>query len=177
MSRRRASTRAAASACGRSSAASFAEGATLLLTTQYLEEADELADPIAVVDHGHIIAHGTATSSSRSVGGERIEVIVRSIRRPRARQGAAATDSASSTQIDEESRRSRCPRNEGVQQLIRVGRGLDEAGIAIDDIGLRRPTLDDVFLVLTGHAAPKASEDGKADPPASRAGTSRSDAS
>ena len=126
------------------------EGTTLLLTTQYLEEADELADQIAVVDHGKIIANGTSDELKSSVGGERIEVVLdhhADIERARVE---LARSGQTDLVTDDEARRITLPCQEGVQTLIRVGRILDEAGIEIDDIGLRRPTLDDVFLALTG---------------------------
>ena len=129
------------------------EGVTLLLTTQYLEEADELADAIAVVDHGRIIARGTADELKAQVGGERIEVVVHS-RGDIARtlQVLGAGDGSDHT-IDEHLRKITVPARGGATRLVQVVRDLDEAQIAIDDIALRRPTLDDVFLTLTGHAA------------------------
>ena len=129
------------------------EGTTLLLTTQYLEEADELAHSIAVVDAGRIIARGTADELKARVGGERIEVVVRD-RAAIARAGALlARAGDGDCTVDEHTRRLTVPTTGGAQRLVRVVRDLDEAAIAIDDIGLRRPTLDDVFLALTGHAA------------------------
>jgi ABC-2 type transport system ATP-binding protein len=129
------------------------EGTTILLTTQYLEEADELAHSIAVVDHGRIIARGTADELKSQIGGERIEVIVHR----RDDIGRAAEVLARHGQvdcaIDEQTRRLTVPTNGGAQGLVQVVRELDEMTVAIDDIGLRRPTLDDVFLALTGHAA------------------------
>jgi ABC-2 type transport system ATP-binding protein len=130
------------------------EGTTLLLTTQYLEEADELADTIAVVDHGRIIARGTADELKSEVGGERIEVVVHQ----RADVGRAievlSTDAHGEVTLDEHTRKLTVPASGGgAGVLVQVVRDLDEAGIVIDDIGLRRPTLDDVFLALTGHAA------------------------
>ena len=129
------------------------EGVTLLLTTQYLEEADELADTIAVVDHGKIIARGTADALKAQVGGERIEVVVHD----RARMddacrilGAIGIGEAN---VDQHTRKATVPSEGGAKRLAIVIRDLDEAGIAIDDIALRRPTLDDVFLSLTGHVA------------------------
>ena len=128
-------------------------GTTLLLTTQYLEEADELADTIAVVDGGRIIARGTADELKSQVGGERIEVVVHS----RADIARAAEllrqDVHGETTLDEHTRKLTVPSSGGAQGLVQVVRDLDAAGIEIDDIGLRRPTLDDVFLTLTGHAA------------------------
>ena len=129
------------------------EGVTLLLTTQYLEEADELADTIAVVDHGKIIARGTSDELKSQVGGERIEVVVHD----RAALGQAtelvALDAQGECAVDEHTRRLTVPATGGAQTLVQIVRDFDEAGIAIDDIALRRPTLDDVFLSLTGHAA------------------------
>ena len=129
------------------------EGVTLLLTTQYLEEADELANTIAVVDHGRIIARGTADELKAQVGGERIEVVVHNRSDiPRAVQVLSAEGDGDHT-IDEHVRKITVPARGGAQRLVQVVRDLDEAQIAIDDIALRRPTLDDVFLTLTGHAA------------------------
>jgi ABC-2 type transport system ATP-binding protein len=131
------------------------EGATLLLTTQYLEEADALADTIVVVDHGRVIAQGTADALKAQVGGERIEVVVHDrAALPTAAQLLAPDGEA---RIDEHTRRVTVPSSGGAQRLVGAVRDLDEAGIGIDDIGLRRPTLDDVFLTLTGR---RAEEDG-----------------
>jgi ABC-2 type transport system ATP-binding protein len=134
------------------------QGATLLLTTQYLEEADELADTIAVVDHGKIIARGTADELKSEVGGERIEVVVHD----RTRISDAATILSGigigSASVDQHTRNITVPSDGGAKRLAVVIRDLDEAGIAIDDISLRRPTLDDVFLALTGHAAVEEQE-------------------
>jgi ABC-2 type transport system ATP-binding protein len=129
------------------------EGVTLLLTTQYLEEADELADTIAVVDHGRIIASGTADDLKAEVGGERIEVIIHDRTRIDDARGMLEGIGIGAATIDEHTRRVTVPSEGGAQRLATVIRDFDEAGIAIDDIGLRRPTLDDVFLSLTGHVA------------------------
>jgi len=138
---------------------SVRDGMTVLLTTQYLEEADELADSIAVVDAGKIIARGTADELKSQIGGERIEVVVR-----------YPTDIAQATRllerygedectVEEHARRLTAPAYGGAERLVQIVRDLDEASIAIDDIGLRRPTLDDVFLTLTGHVAEAAPSD------------------
>jgi ABC-2 type transport system ATP-binding protein len=130
-----------------------AEGTTLLLTTQYLEEADALADHIAVVDSGRIIARGTSDQLKSQVGGERIEVVVRD---PALLDRAAEvlrSHTNSEPSIDQHVRRVTAPTHGGAQTLTEVIRALDDADIALDDVGLRRPTLDDVFLALTGHAA------------------------
>ncbi len=128
------------------------EGTTLLLTTQYLEEADELADRIAVVDHGKIIARGTADELKAQVGGERIEVVVRDRERIPAATDILARHGVGATTLDEHTRRVTVPAEGGAATLVAVVRDLGEAGIEIDDVGVRRPTLDDVFLALTGHA-------------------------
>ncbi|MEX2315493.1 MAG: ATP-binding cassette domain-containing protein [Thermomicrobiales bacterium] len=129
------------------------EGTTLLLTTQYLEEADELADTIAVVDHGRIIARGTADELKSQVGGERIEVVVHRREDVARAMELLVRDGDGECSVDEHTRRLTVPAFGGAQRLVQVVRDLDEASIGIDDIGLRRPTLDDVFLSLTGHAA------------------------
>jgi ABC-2 type transport system ATP-binding protein len=127
------------------------EGNTLLLTTQYLEEADELADEIAVVDQGRIIARGTADELKSQVGGERIEVVVHD--RGRLTEAASVLAPDGSAALDERTKRLTIAADGGAGQLVDVVRALGDAGIGIDDIAFRRPTLDDVFLALTGHAA------------------------
>jgi ABC-2 type transport system ATP-binding protein len=128
-------------------------GTTLLLTTQYLEEADELADTIAVVDHGRIIARGTADELKGQVGGERIEVVVHDATRIQQALELLAREAVGPPELDEHTRRITVPATGGAAHLVEVVRQLDEASISIDDIALRRPTLDDVFLSLTGRAA------------------------
>jgi ABC-2 type transport system ATP-binding protein len=130
------------------------EGTTLLLTTQYLEEADELADEIAVVDHGRIIARGTADELKARVGGERIEVVVRN-RGDLARAVAALAPDGNGS-FDPHTRRVTVAARGGAQELVEVVRRLGEGRIEVDDVGLRRPTLDDVFLTLTGRASEAA---------------------
>jgi ABC-2 type transport system ATP-binding protein len=138
------------------------EGTTLLLTTQYLEEADELADTIAVVDHGKIIARGTADQLKSDLGGARVEVVVHD-RGDIARAAAVLTrDLEGDSTLDEHTRKLTVPAHGGAQALAQVVRDLDEAGIAIDDIALRRPTLDEVFLTLTGHATTEGEDDANA---------------
>jgi ABC-2 type transport system ATP-binding protein len=129
------------------------EGTTLLLTTQYLEEADELADEIAVVDAGRIIAQGTADALKAQIGGERIEVVVRNPFDIERAGEVLVRDCAGPAELDAHTRRLTVPASGGAQQLVQVVRDLDDVDIAIDDIALRRPTLDEVFLTLTGHAA------------------------
>ena len=129
------------------------EGTTLLLTTQYLEEADELADTIAVVDRGRIIARGTADELKRQVGGERIEVRLHQAEDIPVVEAVLARHGEGDIAVEEATRHLSIAAGGGSEKLFGVFRELDEAGISVDDIGMRRPTLDDVFLTLTGHAA------------------------
>jgi ABC-2 type transport system ATP-binding protein len=129
------------------------EGTTVLLTTQYLEEADELADTIAVVDHGKIIAEGTSRELKRQIGGERIEVHLHRLEDIPFVEGVLARHGDGDIAVDESIRSLSIAAGGGAERLFGVFRELDEAGIAVDDIGMRRPTLDDVFLALTGHVA------------------------
>ena len=135
-----------------------ADGTTVLLTTQYLEEADQLANQIAVVDHGRVIAKGTSDELKAQVGGERLELTV-------AHKGdldeaveALRHYSISDIQIDTDHRHIIVPVTQGPQILAAVVRDLDAAQITVDDLALRRPTLDDVFLSLTGRAAEETDE-------------------
>jgi len=136
------------------------EGTTLLLTTQYLEEADELADTIAVVDQGRIIARGTSDELKRQVGGERIEVVVRDPARvQRAIELMRSLDStAPSVHLDEHTRRLSMATNGGPDALVALVRQLATEHIDIDDLALHRPTLDDVFLSLTGRTTEPGAE-------------------
>ncbi|MDE0601355.1 MAG: ATP-binding cassette domain-containing protein [bacterium] len=130
-----------------------ARGSTLLLTTQYLEEADHLADRIMVIDQGRDIAQGTPDELKTLVGGERIEVtVVSSSDLPRAQevmQRFAVGELASEVR----NRKITAPISGGAAVLTRALRALDAEGVDLHDVGLRRPTLNDVFLTLTGHAA------------------------
>jgi ABC-2 type transport system ATP-binding protein len=127
-------------------------GSTLLLTTQYLEEADALADEIGVVDAGRIIARGTADELKSQVGGERVEVVVRKPDDIEGARAVLARACGAEVTVDEHARRLTSPSSGGTESLVGVLRSLDDAGIPLDDVGLRRPTLDDVFLSLTGHS-------------------------
>lgn len=127
-------------------------GTTLLLTTQYLEEADQLADDIAVVDHGRVIARGSSDELKRQVGGERLELIVDAKDVATVRDLVSAVTGATVT-VDEDLRRIVAPVQSGSRALIEAARALDERGIHPLDIALKRPSLDDVFISLTGHVA------------------------
>src|SRR5437764_776232 len=129
-----------------------AEGSTILLTTQYLEEADELASRIAVVDAGHVIAEGTSDDLKTRVGGDRIEVAV-ARNADLSRAAETARRQLGEVTIDPPQRRVVGPAREGARQLAVLVREFDSAGIEIADLRLRRPSLDDVFLTLTGHEA------------------------
>ena len=135
-------------------------GTTILLTTQYLEEADRLADDIVVVDHGRIIAQGDSRSLKRQVGGDQIQVVVSEGIRldDAARILARAADSEPT--VDRSSRTAAVATADGVASLAAVAAALHADGIAVEDLGLRQPTLDEVFLTLTGSPAeaPDATE-------------------
>ncbi|MFB7595969.1 ATP-binding cassette domain-containing protein [Streptomyces sp. NPDC056160] len=128
-------------------------GTTLLLTTQYLEEADHLAHEIAVVDHGRVIARGTSDQLKARTGGERVEVVVREREHIATAAEVLGGFGKGETTVEEHTRKLTVSVSGGARLLAEVIRELDSRGIEIDDVGLRRPTLDDVFLSLTGHAA------------------------
>jgi ABC-2 type transport system ATP-binding protein len=129
------------------------EGATLLLTTHFLEEADQLSDAIAVIDHGRVIARGTSEELKDQVGGERLELSVKTNADIETTVQVLSGVGNGEVNVDRESRRLSVAVTNGGDSLIQAIRAFDEAGITPLDVALRRPTLDDVFMSLTGHAA------------------------
>ena len=134
-----------------------AQGTDELLTTQYLDEADRLADTIAVIDHGKVIAEGTPDDLKDRVGGERLEVRLGDAAMAETAVQALGplSDDRPATEGDAVSLTVR--RRTGT--IVEAVRRLDQAGVAAKDLGLRRPTLDDVFMTLTGHVAEAADDD------------------
>jgi ABC-2 type transport system ATP-binding protein len=144
-------------------------GATLLLTTQYLEEADKLCDNVMVIDHGRSIAEGTPDDLKRQVGGERVEVVLAERSTLDLASGVLKEVTGEPPAVDESELRLTAPATNGAKTLIEAVRRLDQAGVEMSDIGIHRATLDDVFLALTGQAvtedetaaAPEGRHEGK----------------
>jgi ABC-2 type transport system ATP-binding protein len=129
------------------------EGSTILLTTQYLEEADELADRIAVVDSGRVIAYGTSDHLKDQLGGDRVEIAVAKPDDVTKAVEIARRHLSGEPAVDAAQRRISGPSRNGTSELAALVRDLDAAGIPITGLELHRPSLDDVFLTLTGHQA------------------------
>ena len=130
-----------------------AGGTTVLLTTQYLEEADQLADQIVVIDSGLVIASGTADELKAQIGGEQIDIVVHEAAHLAGAVEALSRIGSGVPHVDEDARRVTVPVRGGAAALVEVVRELDLVGIAVEDLALRRPTLDEVFLALTGQGA------------------------
>jgi len=130
-----------------------AGGTTVLLTTQYLEEADQLASRSVVLDHGSVIAQGTSDELKSQVGGDRVELVVDSPDQTESAKQALAPIASGEINLNVQEHKVIVPTSGGSRAVVEAVRLLDEAKIAIADISLRRPTLDDVFLSLTGRVA------------------------
>ena len=125
-------------------------GVTLLLTTQYLDEAERLADDIIVIDRGRIIARGDARKLKREVGGDHVHAVVVEPAHVGDAAGVLARITGAEPRVDPAARSIIAPTTEGVDALVRVAQALSEARIPVDDLSLRQPTLDEVFLTITG---------------------------
>jgi ABC-2 type transport system ATP-binding protein len=131
----------------------IAGGVTLLLTTQYLDEADELADRIVVIDHGHVIAEGAPAELKTQTGGARLEVTLTEAEASHTAVTALEPFVAGPVQVSQDGRRLQAPVRTGGGLASTVVRALDAAGITVDDVEVRQPSLDDVFFALTGRPA------------------------
>ncbi len=134
-----------------------AEGTTVLLTTQYLDEADQLADRISVLDEGRVIAAGTPAALKADLGGDRLDVVVHDAADLAPAAAALARVSGADAETDPDARRVSAPVRDRVAALTDAAHALRESGVAVEDIALRRPTLDEVFLHLTGHRTEEVS--------------------
>jgi ABC-2 type transport system ATP-binding protein len=150
------------------------DGTTILLTTQYLEEADRLADRMVVIDKGKVIARGTADELKAQVGGERLELTVATVQQLAVAAEVLAPLAQAELQRDEQTRRLALPVTGGIETLAEALRRLSGTTVQVLDIGLRRPDLDDVFLILTGHSTEAGESAGDVESPAAvSAGASR----
>jgi ABC-2 type transport system ATP-binding protein len=135
-----------------------ATGCTALLTTQYLEEADQLADRISIMDTGKVIAEGTPGDLKSALGGDRVEVVLHDAADLPAAAAVLARVTGAEPSLDPDTRRISAPVLERVAALAELARLLESTGLAVEDLGVRRPTLDEVFLHLTGdHGSQKSS--------------------
>jgi ABC-2 type transport system ATP-binding protein len=130
-----------------------AGGTTVLLTTQHLDEADQLADRIVVVDQGQVIAEGTSAQLKAKIGGERVLVTVASGADLAAAGAVLARHADAPPRLDPQARTADTPVAGAARRLPEIVRDLDAAGVVLDDLAIRHPSLDDVFLTLTGRAA------------------------
>jgi ABC-2 type transport system ATP-binding protein len=128
-------------------------GTTILLTTQYLEEAERLADDIVVIDHGRVIAQGDSRELKRKVGGDQLQLVVSDGAQLDHAVAILARGAGADPQVDAQARTATVPTTSGVAALAAVSVALADAGIEVDDLGMRQPTLDEVFLTLTGAPA------------------------
>jgi ABC-2 type transport system ATP-binding protein len=136
-----------------------AEGSTVLLTTQYLEEADHLADNILVIDRGKVIASGTADELKTQAGSEQLEIVVSEPAELELVKKVLAEVGSTDPVVDERAHKAHVHVDTGPKALIEALRRLDAENVSVLDVALHRPTLDDVFLALTGHVADEAPSD------------------
>jgi ABC-2 type transport system ATP-binding protein len=140
------------------------DGTTVLLTTQHLDEADQLADRIAVVDQGKVIADGTATQLKAKIGGEWVVLTIAAESDLSAAAAVLAAHADAAPQVDPAARTVAAPVPAGARLMPEIVRALDAAGILLDDLALRHPSLDDVFLTLTGHPTQADDTTSESDP-------------
>ena len=139
-----------------------ADGTTVLLTTQHLDEADNLADRIAVIDHGRVIADGTPAQLKAKVGGERVRLTVAAQSNLGIAASILARHATDAPRRDQVSRALEAPVTAAARRMPEIVRNLDDAGVLLDDLSIRHPSLDDVFLTLTGrtsHDTPKEGDE------------------
>jgi ABC-2 type transport system ATP-binding protein len=129
------------------------EGTTVVLTTQYLDEADQLADQIAVIDSGRVIAEGSPDRLKSQVGGDRVDVVVRDAGQLAASASVVARAAGAKAEVDADARRVSAPIRDRISVMTAILGGLAEADITPEDVAMRRPTLDEVFMQLTGRRA------------------------
>jgi ABC-2 type transport system ATP-binding protein len=134
------------------------DGTTVVLTTQYLDEADQLADQIYVIDVGRVIAEGSPDRLKSQVGGDRVDVVVRDADQLRATASVVSRAADAEAEVDLDARRVSAPIRDRMSVMTAVLGGLGEAGISPEDVAVRRPTLDDVFMQLTGHRTDASAE-------------------
>jgi ABC-2 type transport system ATP-binding protein len=142
-----------------------AGGTTVLLTTQYLDEADRLADDVVVMDAGRVIAQGSPAALKAQVGGDQLDVVLLDEADLARAAGIVRRVAGAEPEVEDETRRVSAPVAERVAALTEVARSLADAGVGVADIGLRRPTLDDVFLRLTGRRTEPERPPDPTDPP------------
>ncbi len=134
-------------------------GTTVVLTTQYLEEAERLADDIVVIDRGRVIARGDTRSLKRTVGGDQVQVVVADPARLADAARIVGRVTEFDPTVDAATRTITAPTIQGVETVVLVAQGLSQAGVAVDDLSLRQPTLDEVFMTLTGSTPDEAHAD------------------
>ncbi len=127
------------------------QGTTVLLTTQYLDEVDQLADQISVIDNGRVIAEGSPTALKSKLGGDRLDVVLHDAAELDRAVAVVRTVAGTEPEVDRDRRRISVTVTDPLAALGETARALKEEGLGVEDVGLRRPTLDEVFLSLTGH--------------------------